>query len=193
LLVQAVSDPGRQAEALILGADNEMFDSLASEVRIVPAILPFQHGATISDVAVRSVPRPFWPAKPLESNDAVVNALWPVHYAATRASPAFSILGPLYADSGWITVVAGMLIIGVALATLRQYFEAHRRALPANMVYAISLPLVVVLLRGTLPDTLSYVLFTIVPLLVLMRIAAPARSSETCSRSRATSIHHQMV
>jgi len=171
LLIQAVSNPGHQTEALILGADNEMFDALASEVLIVPSTLAFQHGATISDVAVRSVPRPVWPGKPLESGDAVVNALWPVHYAASRASPAFSILGPLYADSGWLTVVFGMLIIGVVLSSLWRYFQTHLGALPAKMIYAISLPLVVILLRGSLPDTLSYVLFTVVPLLVLMRVA----------------------
>src|SRR5207237_884840 len=56
-LVQAIFDPGQQARALVLGADDEMFDSLANELVVLPTSLPFRHGATISDIAVRSVPR----------------------------------------------------------------------------------------------------------------------------------------
>lgn len=171
-LAQSLLNPTGQAASLILGSDDEMFDSLASELAVVPSTLPFQHGATIVDIAIRSVPRPLWPEKPLERNDAVVTTLWPAHYASSRASPAFSILGPLYADSGWVTVVIGMLLVGVLLAALWWYFQACRTVPAIQMLYATSLPLVIVLLRGSIPDTLSYMLFTIVPLGIVIRIAA---------------------
>jgi hypothetical protein len=186
-LGQSVVSPGQQFGALVLGSDNEMFDSLASELAMVPSTLPFQPGATLSDVAVRSVPRPLWPTKPLERNDAVVSALWPAHYAASRASPAFSILGPLYADSGWITVVIGMFLLGVSFAALWRYFQVHSRVLHVQIVYAMCLPLVLALLRGTLPDTLSYVPFTILPLLFVWAANSKPRSAAYLDLGRAGS------
>src|SRR5690606_32006848 len=124
-LVASVSSPVEQALDIVGGADAEMFDSLANALLVVPERLPFQHGATVTDVLVRAVPRPLWPGKPLESNDAMVVALWPDHYARSRASPAFSIVGVFYADSGYLTVSLGMFMVGVILATAWRWLQRY--------------------------------------------------------------------
>ena len=167
-LLAALGSPVSEALNILGGADAEMFDSLASELLVVPERTPFQHGATITDVLIRAVPRPLWPDKPLESNDAIVTALWPDHYAVSRASPAFSVLGPFYADSGLFTVALGMFSIGWVLALSWRWLCLHRAQPVAQMIYAMGLPFVVILMRGTIPGTLTRMLFLFVPLVLLM-------------------------
>jgi hypothetical protein len=167
-LLVALSSPVSEALDILGGGDAEMFDSLANELLVVPERTPFQHGATVTDVLIRMVPRPLWPDKPLESNDAIVVALWPEHYAASRASPAFSLLGPFYADSGLFTVALGMFLIGWMLAVFWRWLYLHRTRPVAQMIYAMGLPFVVILMRGSIPDTLARMLFMFVPLVLFL-------------------------
>lgn len=167
-LLAALSSPVSEALDIVGGADAEMFDALANELAVVPEQLPFQHGASITDVLIRAVPRPLWPGKPLESNDAVVNTLWSEHYAKSRAAPAFSVMGPFYADSGLFTVALGMFGIGWVLAVSWRWLQLHRAQPVAQMIYAMGLPFVVILMRGTIPGVLTRMLFLLVPLVLLM-------------------------
>lgn len=167
-LVKAVLAPGNEALAILGGADAEMFDALANALLVVPEKLSFQHGAILTDVLVRAVPRPLWPNKPLESNDALVATLWSAHYAKSRASPAFSIIGTFYIDSGHLTVALGMFLCGMLLSMLWQWLMLYRRQIVAQMIYAMALPFVIILLRGTIPDTLSRMLFLVVPFVLFM-------------------------
>ena len=164
----ALGSPVNEALDILGAADAEMFDSLANELLVVPERTPFQHGATITDVLIRAVPRPLWPTKPLESNDAIVNTLWPAHYAKSRAAPAFSVIGPFYADSGLVTVALGMFFVGWVLAVSWRWLQHYRTAPVAQMIYAMGLPFVVILMRGTIPGTLTRMLFLFVPLVLLM-------------------------
>jgi hypothetical protein len=164
----ALAAPLSEAGNILTGSDAEMFDSLANALVVVPEHLPFQHGSTITDILIRIVPRPLWPDKPLESNDALVNTLWPVHYSQSRAAPAFSLLGPFYADSGILTVALGMLLTGVFLSMFWSWFQLHQGTIIAKMIYSMGLSFVVILMRGTIPHTLTIMLFMFVPLLVLM-------------------------
>jgi hypothetical protein len=164
----ALAAPLSEAGNILTGSDAEMFDSLANALAIVPEHLPFQHGSTITDIMIRIVPRPLWPDKPLESNDALVNTLWPVHYSQSRAAPAFSLLGPFYADSGILTVALGMFLTGVFISMFWCWFQLHQGNVIAKMIYSMGLPFVVILMRGTIPHTLAVMLFMFVPLVVLM-------------------------
>jgi len=166
--VTAISSPIEQAKRILGGSDAEMFDSLANELLVVPEQLHFQHGATITDVMIRAVPRPWWPDKPLESNDALVNTLWPEHYAMSRASPAFSIIGVAYADSGYFSVVLIMFLIGVMMSALWRWRQLHYQHPLVQMIYAMGVPFIVILMRGTIPDTLTRMLFLFMPLLLLL-------------------------
>jgi len=178
-LTSSLMSPLNEAAEILSGADAEMFDSLTNELMIVPEKLPFRPGATVTDIFVRAVPRPLWPEKPLEANDAVVDTLWPVHYSLSRASPAFSLIGPFYADSGLPTVMLGMFLVGAVLAMVWRWFQDYSTSVMAQLVYSMVLPFVVILMRGSIPDTLSRALFVVGPLILLMvfvrsQVLAPA-------------------
>jgi glycosyltransferase involved in cell wall biosynthesis len=175
-LGSALASPPREAVNILTGADADMFDSLANALAVVPEQLPFQHGATVTDILIRIVPRPLWPDKPLESNDALVDTLWPVHYSHSRSAPAFSLIGPFYADSGIVTVALGMVLIGVLLAMLWCWLQLHQSNVVAQLIYSMGLPFALILMRGSIPSTLALMLFTFFPLALLM---PPVRS---CSR-----------
>lgn len=171
VLFDALAAPGQQFKEILTGPDNEMFDSITNELIVVPSKLPYRPAGVLTDLFVTAVPRPLWPNKPLVMNDAVVNALWPVHFAASHASAAFSIVGPFYADSGFIGVALGMFFIGVILAIAWRWFLRYQGNINALLIYSMGLPFVVILMRGTLPDTLSRMLFMVVPLVLTMWIS----------------------
>lgn len=181
-LLAALGSPVSEALDILGGADANMFDALANALSVIPERTPFQHGSTITDVLIRAVPRPLWPGKPLESNDAIVNALWSEHYAKSRASPAFSVLGPFYADSGLFTVALGMFFIGWVLALSWRWLYLHRAQPVAQMIYAMGLPFVVILMRGTIPGTLTRMLFLFVPLVLLLWLTRLRSRSRLQSR-----------
>ena len=167
-LGSALAAPVREAGDILKGLDADMFDTLANALVVVPEHLPFRHGATVTDVLIRIVPRPIWPNKPLESNDALLSTLWPVHYSLSRAGPASSLMGSFYADSGIITVLSGMYLTGALFAMLWCWLQRYRSAVIAQMIYSMALPFVVILMRGSVPDTLARMLFMFVPLVLLM-------------------------
>jgi hypothetical protein len=173
-----------EAADILTGPDAEMFDSLANELIVVPDQLPFQHLATVTDIFVRAVPRPLWPDKPLEANDAVVATLWPMHYSQSRAGPAFSLIGPFYADSGMPTVMFGMFVVGIVFAMLWRWFQRYSNVVTAQLVYSMALPFVLILMRGTIPDTLARALFFVVPLLFLSFIVLLRRRVVSLSRDQ---------
>ena len=153
---------------LLTSPDTEMFDALAIELSVVPKTLAFMPGATFSDITIRAIPRPLYPNKPLESNDKLVNELWPEHYSLSRASPCFSLIGVLYADIGYITVVSGMYFFGTIFGAFWLWFNANSNNIMAQMIYSMGLPFVVILMRGSIPDTLARMLFYFAPLYILM-------------------------
>lgn len=168
VVASALASPITQFGEILTGADAEMFDSLANELLIVPQQIGYHPGGTLADLFIRAVPRLLWPDKPLETNDVIVNALWPEHYSQSQAAPAFSIMGPFYLDSSYFGVALGMFLIGAVLATSWQWYLRYHYDLNALLIYSMSLPFVVILMRGTVPDTLSRMLFTVIPLILTM-------------------------
>lgn len=163
-----ISSPFDTIGDLLTSPDTEMFDSMANELIIVPETLKFMHGATITDVFIRAIPRTLCPNKPLESNDEIVNALWSEHYQKSRASPCFSVIGVFYADSGLLSVVLGMYFLGSLLSAAWLWYQANPNKIMSQMLYSMGLPFVVILMRGSIPDTLARMLFYFAPLFLLM-------------------------
>lgn len=189
-LVAALGSPVSQALDIVGGADAEMFDSLANELSVVPETVPFQHGATVTDVLIRVVPRPLWPNKPYESNLILVTTFWETRYESGGNGAAFSIIGAFYVDSGYATVASGMFLIGAVLAMSWRWLQRHRTQPIAQMIYAMGLPFVVILMRGTIPDTLARMLFLLVPLALLVWLTR-LRFRPSHLRERAEPRHRQ--
>jgi hypothetical protein len=100
------------------------------------------------------------------------------------ATVAHSVVGNFYYDSAMIGVALGMLAVGAGLRLLYAYYLADRDNDQVRVVYASTLPLVIVLFRGNLPDTLARALFTVAPLLIVfvasgVRPRTPAPSALT--------------
>jgi hypothetical protein len=167
-LGSALAAPLSEASDILVGPDADMFDSLTNALLVVPEHLPFQHGSVVTDILIRIVPRPIWPEKPPESNDMLVRTLWPVHSSRSRAGPASSLIGSFYADSGIITVALGMFLAGAILATLWCWLQRYQSNVTAQMIYSMGLPFVVILMRGSIPDTLARMLYMFVPLVLVM-------------------------
>lgn len=183
VLVEALTSPFGQIGDILEGGDDEMFDSIANELLIVPDQFSYRPGSALTDIVVRAIPRPIWPGKPLESSNALVNALWPAHYAHTRASAAFSIIGLFFLDSGYFGTAFGMFLLGVGVATGWRWYLLHRDNLNSVLIYSMGLPFVVMLMRGTLADTLSRMLFMVIPLVIVMWVSR-FRSRQPAPRLR---------
>lgn len=168
MLVSEMFSPAASIGQTLMGADAEMFDTLANFLLAVPEEVPFRPGLTIRDVLVRAVPRPLWPAKPPEGGAAVFDVLWPGRLDQTRAAAAGSILSSLYLDLGLLSVGVGMLLIGTTCSALWLWSRRYAGSALAQLVYAMGLPFVVILMRGTIPDTLGRMLFLLVPVALLL-------------------------
>jgi hypothetical protein len=63
-----------------------------------------------------------------------------------------------------------MLLIGAGLRWFWLWYLKYRDCMAANLLYASTVPFVVILLRGSFPDTFSRMLFAVVPVLVAHRV-----------------------
>jgi hypothetical protein len=174
---QSLSHPDIAISQTLVGADTEMIDAFALELRVVPNQLPYHHFSSITTLVAAAVPRALWPAKPPPA-DGVLDAYL---FGVTEhdASAAFSIMGSLYYDSGWLGVLIGFFALGWSLRRLVDWFVRNRNDPLAQAIYASALPLTIVVLRGNLADTFGRALFTTFPLVVLWRLATKRKPHES--------------
>lgn len=163
----SIFNPVDSAQYWIKGADGSEFDILAVELQSVPSQIPFTPGATLMDFGTRAVPRVVWPDKPLERSDVLTVTLFPAEYYATRNDFLPTMVGILYMDSGLLTVLIGMAVLGVMLKTLWRYFQAHSRSLFAQLLYVAWMPAIFLLMRGSPVQVFSGLLFTVGPLVLM--------------------------
>ena len=104
--------PGQSLGETFAGGDDEMFDTLANMLSVVPKRVPYQPSRAVIDLAIRALPRTLYPNKPLEMNDQVIVALWPQHYQYSRAAAADSIFGNFYLYGGILAVAVGAFCTG---------------------------------------------------------------------------------
>lgn len=185
---QAATEPAASWRTLMTGADTNMFDGLALEMQIVPSEMHFQPGYTLETVLTRPIPRILWSNKPRQAEDIINNELFGNEIGA--AGVALSVLGGFYYDSGYVGIFLGMGLIGIAFRALYEYLLKNPTNDVVRLFYASALPLTIVLMRGNIPSTLSWALFTSVPLPVLAIMSARRRkgSAET---PRYT--HHEQI
>ena len=166
---ELMRDPGKTLADTFSNDDNEMFDTLANSLSVFPRRVPFQPFALVTDFVNRIIPRTLYPNKPLEVNDQFIVALWPQHYAYSRASSSSSIFGNFFLYGGAIGVAVGGFAIGVVLNQLWQWQLRNSRNLNVLLLYAFVPSLVLILMRGTVIDTLSKLCYSVVPLIIAQR------------------------
>lgn len=162
-------DPIQAAVSVFDSDDDEMFDVTALEVETVPRIIPMRPFGVVTDIFFRALPRPLFPDKPVDMDTRFFSAMWPRRAKATggRGGTASSIVGDFYLDSGSISVVIWMFILGAMLKTGWVWYQANGRSPNALLIYSIAPTLIVQALRGTLQDTMAWSCFTLFPLILL--------------------------
>jgi hypothetical protein len=83
-----------------------------------------------------------------------------------RASPASSFVGSLYADFGIYTIIIGMFLLGKILSEIWFKFSSSN-SVYSKLFYSLVPSFIVILIRGTLPDTLGRALFYFLPFFIL--------------------------
>ena len=191
----AATDPASQSSSLtqfwITGTEGSEFDILAVELQQMPSPIAFSPGATVVDLATRAVPRVIWPDKPLERSDALTASLFPRVYFSFKTDLLPSMVGILYMDSGLISVLLGMMALGILLKTLWEYFQRHSHSLFAQILYVTFLPLSFLLMRDSPAQTMSGLIFTAAPLVLMFWFArSRARDSGQGAATAPTADRH---
>jgi hypothetical protein len=163
--------PGHQLGLLFNHGDTSMASAFALETEIVPARLGYRYGgATFGDLFTRPIPHLLWKGKPLAPEAALTKQLWPAAFERGWAHPVYSVMGTFYFDFGVFGVVAGMLLVGACF----RWVDAHLlRSLDEGLILILAglLPLLVVGLRQSFPDTVFHLVFTVLPLAAAVEIA----------------------
>jgi oligosaccharide repeat unit polymerase len=149
--------------------DNEMFDSLANIIQVYPSRNQFRPLSIVTDVLIRAIPRTVFKDKPLESADEFIVTMWPEHYRVSHGSAAISILGAFYIYGGNPAVVVLSFALGVLLNGLWHWYRKSSNNINVILVYAFVPSLTVILLRGSAPDTIARMFFTLFPILLAIK------------------------
>jgi hypothetical protein len=174
---QIASDPVRIFDPLLQGHDAAEASALAAAMTLVPSELPHTYGRSqVADVLLRPVPRSLWVGKPRPPREQAIQLLWPDLYRTGAANPEFSALFVFFLDGGILGVLAGMFVYGLLLRAGYAYLRAHSGNFTVRIAYALSLPVVVILLRDSLTDTLARWAFLFVPLIVGYFVATRRRA-----------------
>jgi hypothetical protein len=182
---QFVQSPWVAFSPVIDGEDAEMAPVLAGALRVIPSRLHYRYGgAFFRDLAIRPIPRPFWPDKPKPSRLQVVRAVWP-SLAKDGFQPEFSPLLVFYWDFGIAGVFAGMAIFGIACRTFYEWFVRHRASTSAQVIFVIALWLVVAGARNDPVETIVLVCVLVLPLVLLERFSSLRRPMVSPFRARA--------
>lgn len=150
----------------IAGQDTAMADNLASAVQAIPNDIPYRNGATyIADLA-RPIPRGWWPGKP-RSGDEYLNARLYPNFAAHQVGFAFGFWAEPYLNFGIAGVVILSILAGVALGSLRTLWRRRSCDPLAAASYAVSVPFIVVYMRGSLGTDYQRQVVATLPLILL--------------------------
>jgi hypothetical protein len=122
----------------------------------------FHPFATLGSIAVGPIPRRLIGTKPMSGLEHVTYDLFPAT-RITKASFGPSFLGDLYDDSGYLTVIIGCLLIGIAIRFVWDYLRRNPDSLGMQMVFAALTPMLVVMVRNSIPDVFARSIFMIFP------------------------------
>lgn len=151
---------------LLAGADVSFFSVLELQHEVQPRETPFHPGATPLSILAGPIPSIIWKGKPLPAAIPVAYYLFYQQSLVSKASNDPAMFGDFYADYGFPTLIVYSLLLGVALRAMYVYLRRHERLPGAQLALASSVPLMIILLRGALEDTIARSVVLLLPLLV---------------------------
>jgi hypothetical protein len=165
-----VSSSGASSVLLTFsGNDDEMFDTLCNVISVYPSVNGFKPLGLITDIGIRAIPRVLMRDKPLETPDEYMITLWPNVFRRSRGGYADSILGAFYIYGGIIAVGIYSFLLGVLLRSIWCWYRRQPRNLNSLLIYAFVPSLTIILMRGTIPDTIARTFYTLLPMLIGIR------------------------
>jgi hypothetical protein len=165
LLSQSATALGEGWDRFILGWDTEMASLLSLETMVVPYQIPFQNGAATGEVFVHAVPRQLWADKP-RPGDELLTRRYFIETGLTASPRQYSPLADFYLDFGYIGGLLGMALLGVSARAHWEYFVKNASQGGVQLLFAATLPFWIVLMRGSVADTLGRLAFVVPPILL---------------------------
>lgn len=193
-ITHAITHPGHEISQFMTGVDTSEFTVLELEYQALNKMnsldLDFHPGTTVKSIVEGPIPRQILGSKAKAGSEYVDQYLFPVQGAAIqgtgpRGSFAPSPFGDIFADAGWISLVFYSLLTGIVLRVLWEYLQRFPGNEGFQLVFAESLALTVVLMRGSIPNTLARAIFLLIPLvLCLVLCSRPAERTRGRSPRR---------
>jgi len=165
LLSHSATALGEGWDRFILGWDTEMASLLSLETMVVPYQIPFQHGGATGEVFVHAVPRQLWADKP-RPGDELLTRRYFIEPGLTASSRQYTPLADFYLDFGYMGGFLGMALLGVSARAHWEYFVKNASVPGVQLFYAATLPFWIVLMRGSIADTLGRLAFVVPPILL---------------------------
>lgn len=147
--------------------DDEMFDVTALEVEVVPGLVQWKPFGVITDVVARGLPRQFFPDKSVEMDQNFFATMWPARAKASRGGTATSIIGDFYLDSGIISVIFWMFILGGIFGVVWCWYLENAGSVTTLLIFAITPSVIVNVMRGSFANLIGWGFFSFFPLLLL--------------------------
>jgi hypothetical protein len=173
----AVTHIGTQLKDFATGVDLGEYSVLELEYEAYHTKtnpLGFHPGQTLLSAAFYPLPRKLVGTKPKAAGQWVVDRLFPTT-SGMRSSFNPAMFGDFYSDWGWITIVVYDLMVGIVVRLLWEYFVRHKRSEGMQILFAATLPILVIMVRNSVVDAFARSLFLSGPLLLCLIV---------CSRER---------
>jgi hypothetical protein len=157
----------QSAVSIFQSDDDEMFDVTALEIEVVPSLVPWKPFGVVTDVIARGLPRQFFPDKSIEMDQNFFATMWPARAKASRGGTATSIIGDFYMDSGLVSVVFWMYILGGTFGVVWSWYLENEGSVTTLLIFAITPSVIVNVMRGSFATLLGWGFFSFFPLLLL--------------------------
>jgi len=174
---EILQDPSLMIEPVLTGADNSNAPGLTAAVAIIPQELPYTYGvSSVGDFLIRPVPRNLWPEKPRSPREKVIAEMTPEGFQSNTANPTFSNLIVFYRDFGLFGGLA-LILYGVLFRALYEWFRQNKNSVPAQVLFALVIPMIVVACRDDPVDAFALTIVNLVPIWLVFRFGGSTARS----------------
>ena len=176
--------PGRSDVVENSRSDTRIFETYAAVLSAVPKKVSYSGLDPLKSVFTLPIPRGFWEDKP--TGEYLGKISDSIGTPASRfAGPAIPNFGEYYLALGWLGVAIGMILFGAAARALWEFWRASGRNPFALVIYACSLPfLLLAVIRGYSAQIVQEWFFIVFPAVVVAQRGRRRLRNQTELRSQ---------
>lgn len=172
-VVDAVTHPGDQLKEFATGVDLAEFTVLELEYQAFTrhtAPLAYHPGSVVLNFLAYPLPGQLVD-KPPAAGTYVVEDIFPPT-GPVRASFNPALFGDFFADSGWISSLIYCFLLGIGVRILWEYFRRNESSKGIQIVFAATLPMLIILIRNSFTDAVARSLFEVGPLILCLIVCS---------------------